>query len=212
VVYNDIRYKNAAGNKYSIMTLKYYISDITFHKYNGEPVRIDTFHYRDIDRSETRSLVVNNVPDGEYTFVSFVFGLDPNKNISFGLPPTQENNNMEWPEPMGGGYHYMKLEGRYEKSNGEIGSYNTHTGRLRTSNNVVNENFIVVELPYSSITINNNNWEIQLLMNINEWYRSPQVYDIEAFGPAIMGNQEAQQTLKENGKNAFSIGYINKNT
>jgi hypothetical protein len=211
VVYNDVRYKNSADNKYSIMTLRYYVSDITFHKYNGESVKIDTFHYRDIDMLDTRSLVIENVPDGEYTYVSFIFGLHPDKNVSYGLPPTQEHNNMEWPVPMGGGYHYMKLEGRYEKSNGETGSYNTHTGRLKTMDGTIYENFINVELPYSAFTINKNNWEIQVLMNINEWYCSPHVYCIETFGPAIMGNQVAQQTLKENGRNVFSVGYILKN-
>jgi hypothetical protein len=211
VVYNDMRYVNAAGNKYSIMTLRYYISDVTFHKYNGEKVKIDTFHYRDIDNLETRSMVIKDVPDGEYTYISFVFGLPPDKNISFGLPPTQEHNNMEWPEPMGGGYHYMKLEGRYEKSNGDMGSYNTHTGRLKTMGGTVYENFIEVELPYSAITVNKNNWEIQLLMNINEWYCKPYNYCIETFGPAIMGNQEAQQTLKENGRSVFSVGHVLRN-
>ena len=205
VVYDKLRYKNEAGNRYSVMTLKYYISDIRFHRYDGTAYHVDCVHYRDIAAPETRSLVADNIPDGEYAYISFIFGLDATKNISYSLPPTQENNNMEWPEPMGGGYHFMKLEGRYFKSNGAIGSYNTHTGRLETGGHIY-ENFIQVELPFSSITLDRRDIEIQVVMNLNEWYRGPNVYDLEAFEPAVMGNQEAQRLLKENGATAFSIG------
>lgn len=208
VVYNDIRYANAAGNRYSVMTLRYFISDIMFHRYDGSVARIDTFHYRDIEKPETRRLTVA-APDGEYAYISFYFGLDSIKNKSYGLPPTRENNNMEWPEPMGGGYHYMKFEGRYLKSTGDTASFNTHTGRLFKDEKMF-ENFIHVELPYSSIALEGNDWEIQVVMNLNDWYRYPNKYNIEAFGPGIMSNQEAQEALKENGKHAFKIGYLSK--
>ncbi|MGK7394246.1 MAG: MbnP family protein [Candidatus Cyclobacteriaceae bacterium M3_2C_046] len=208
VVYNDIRYANDAGNRYSVMTLRYYISDIVLHQYDGEIFEIDTFHYRDIDFPETRQLIIDNVPNGEYTYISFIFGLDSLKNKSFGLPATQENNNMEWPIPMGGGYHYMKFEGRFIQEDGSTGSFNTHFGRLQTKDGKLHENFIEIILPNSAFFVNNDSWEVQVLMNLNEWYRTPHEYNIEEFGPAIMGNQQAQQILKENGADAFSTGYI----
>ena len=206
VVYDDIRYENEAGNKYSVMTLRYYISDIKLHQYDGTIHEIDTFYYRDIDLPETRTLIVDDIPNGQYAYISFTFGLDSVKNESYALPSTYENNNMEWPIPMGGGYHYMKFEGRYIKDDGSIGSFNTHTGRLKTKDGKINENFFQVELPFSAFEVNNNSWDIQILMNLNEWYRTPHTYDIEEFGPAIMGNQNAQQYLMENGADAFTMG------
>lgn len=212
VEYNQMIYQNDADNKYSIMTLRYYISDIRLHKYDGSVVKIDTFMYRDIDFPQTRTLTLDSVPNGQYTYISFIFGLDSVKNQSYALPPTQENNNMEWPIPMGGGYHYMKFEGRYQTKDGSIGSFNTHTGRLKTNDGKLNENFIHVKLPNSAFEVANDSWNIQILMNLNEWYTNPHVYDIDEFGPAIMGNQNAQQMLKENGENAFSVGYMFKET
>lgn len=210
VVYNDIQYENEAGNQYSVMTLRYLVSDIRLHHYDGTLVKLDTFHYRDIDIPETRTLTVKNVPNGHYNYISFIFGLDSIKNKDFALPPTQDYNNMEWPIPMGGGYHYMKFEGRYILTNGETGSFNTHTGRLKTMNGTIYENFIHVILPKSAFVLNDDNWEMQVYMNLNEWYREPNVYNIESFGPAIMNNQQAQQMLKENGADAFSLGYIDR--
>ena len=49
---------------------------------------------------------------------------------------------------------------------------------------------------------------IDLMMNINKWYESPNSYDFNAFGQAIMGNQTAQQTLKANGADVFSVTSI----
>lgn len=210
VVYNDIRYQNDAGNQYSIMTLRYFISDIRLHQYDGNVVKLDTFHYRDVDIPDTRTLTIQNIPNGQYNYISFIFGLDSIKNKDFALPPTLEYNNMEWPIPMGGGYHYMKFEGRYILNNGETGSFNTHTGRLKTMEGTMHENFFQVNLPESAFAMNDDNWEMQVYMNLNEWYREPYIYDIETYGPAIMNNQQAQQILKENGADAFSLGFINK--
>jgi hypothetical protein len=42
-------------------------------------------------------------------------------------------------------------------------------------------------------------------MNLNEWYQNPNDYDFPDFGQGIMGNGQAQQTLHENGANAFTL-------
>ncbi len=210
VLYNQMKYKNAAGYNFSVMTLKYYISDPVLFRYDGSKVEIDTFHYRDIQDPSTRTLVLENIPEGEYAFLGFTFGLDSIDNVSGSLPLTQENNNMEWPEPMGGGYHYMKFEGRY-LDQGQLKSFNTHLGRLQTMppQQKIYENFFEVELPFSGFIIGKTEQvQMQILMNLNEWYRSPHIYDFETFGPAIMGNQQAQQQLKENGKTAFTTGRL----
>jgi len=214
LVFNDIRYQNAAGNQYSVMTLKYYISDLVLNSFDGKQVKIDTFHYRDIEFPETGIMKVEGIPPGEYTSIGFIFGLDSVKNETGALPPTQANNNMEWPIPMGGGYHYMKFEGRYLDQDSKVQSFNTHMGRLQTMppESKLYENFFYVQLPNSTVSIEpDDQWEIQVLMNLNQWYQDPVIYDINQFGPAIMGNQDAQKILQENGKNAFSLGYIFKN-
>ena len=52
-------------------------------------------------------------------------GLDTAKNISNKYVNDDFHTTMFWPEPNGGGYHYMKLEGAY---NNDSTFYNTHTG------------------------------------------------------------------------------------
>ena len=95
---------------------------------------------------------------------------------------------MSWPEMMGGGYHYMKLEGSY--TNDSI-FYNTHTGPTMGMDHSFLCSF---DLP---ININNstNNVEYSIEMNINNWY-GPEVVNLE---PAIMMNMPTQMNLMMNG-------------
>ncbi len=77
MVLDTIRYYNAFGNNYSVATLKYFISDIKLHKADGEILLIDEVHYIDANNQSTLSFTPKNkVPDGNYSQVSFIFGLD----------------------------------------------------------------------------------------------------------------------------------------
>jgi hypothetical protein len=42
-------------------------------------------------------------------------------------------------------------------------------------------------------------------MEIQRWFDTPNVYNIEEFGTGIMQNQRAQELLRENGWNVFGI-------
>ncbi len=46
------------------------------------------------------------------------------------------------------------------------------------------------------------------MMNINNWFNQPQVYDLNYWGPSVMQNQAAMNAIKENGQNVFSISSI----
>jgi hypothetical protein len=95
---------------------------------------------------------------------------------------------MSWPEMMGGGYHYMKLEGSYTN---DSTFYNTHTGPTMGMDHSFLCNFDV------PININNstNNLEYAIEMNINNWY-GPEIVNLE---PAIMMNMPTQMNLMMNG-------------
>jgi hypothetical protein len=56
---------------------------------------------------------------------------------------------MEWPIMMGGGYHYMKLEGKFDSA-AIVKNYQTHTGPTNG-----NQNYISLDLP---ITKYNKHW------------------------------------------------------
>ncbi len=204
--FDIIKYASKAGHPFSVARLKYYVSNITLHDVNGSTFEIKDVHYRDAAENDTRSFTSNKVPSGTYDRISFVYGLDETTNVDGGLPNTQTNINMEWPIPGDQGYHYMKLEGKYDSlGTGIIKNFNLHTGPT-----MGNQNYIQMSFPISAIAVDGNSWGIYLKMDINEWLENPNTYDFEQFGPMIMMNQNAQEILKANGSSVFSIGKVEK--
>jgi hypothetical protein len=194
--FDTIAYINAAGNEYSVYTLVFYLSKIELIKQNGSALLLKNWHYVDARTGNTLNLQLTDIPNGNYTGIRFNIGLDAAQNISGSLPATAENLAMEWPDAMGGGYHFLKLEGYFNDSTGTPG-YAMHLG---TDSCLVTANPINYNFSFDGNVINKT-----LVMNINEWYRNPQVYDLNADGNYSMGNMLLMQKLRNNGKDVFTI-------
>jgi len=208
----DIRYTNAAGNLYSVSKLAYYISDVRLRRSDGSEFVVDAVHYRNIDLPSTREFSLGDVPNGTYTTLLFTFGLNATRNVDNGLPESLWYD-MAWPVVWGGGFHYMQMEGRYADTSGanSVG-YATHTGRRKLSGDPAPYHyFFTVTLPLSlggpfPLVVQGDRWSVDVIMNINEWYRGPNVYDLSAQRPDMMIDVEAQTALMENGANVFHTG------
>lgn len=196
-LYKDtVRYLNTAGNLYSINHLEYYISDIVLHQENNSgDYSNNKIYYVNAFTESTNSIQLDSVPIGNYTSFSCKVGLLPNQNISNSLPNTNENINMAWPEPMGGGYHFMKLEGFVSTTTGNLG-YSIHLG---SDVGLVNCNI------NKSIDVFNDKTDFILTMNINEWYRNPSVYNIVIDGNHTMNNPVLISKIAANGYNIFNL-------
>jgi hypothetical protein len=196
--FNEIKYSNAFGNLYSVANLKYFISDIVLQRADGHRVFFDIEHY--VDGLDKKTLVLDPgqaLPRGEYASVSFIFGLTKEKNIN-GWFPNPPENSMEWPIPLGGGYHYMKLEGKIDHPEGNT-NFQAHTGPTDG-----NQNFIKVTLPHSKFFLKDKELSLVIRMDINKWWENPNTLDLNQL-TMIMGNQEMQKKLQDNGKDVFSF-------
>ncbi len=200
VNFDVISYNNAAGNDYSVVTLKYFISDIRLNKADGSSFLIDEEHY--VDGTDYNTLLFTpetKVPEGEYSSISFIFGLNEEKNIT-GTYPNPPESNMEWPIPMGGGYHYMKLEGKIDSA-GTVKNYQAHTGPTMGT-----PYYVEVTLPSSSFTAKEG-LIITIGMDINNWWQGPHIIDLNNV-TSIMGNPDMQELLQDNGENVFYLESI----
>ena len=161
--------------------------------------------YIDTNIPESQTLALAPIHIGRYTKLRFVFGLDEeyNKTGLFSDPPEA---NMFWPETLGGGYHYMKLNGRFVNAENELAPLNVHLGiGQNDSQTEFIHNHFTVELPIDLTISENTDNQIYICMIIDNWFRSPNLYDFNEWGSAIMQNQAAQQALKENGHNVFVL-------
>jgi hypothetical protein len=210
--FNQLTYTNSAENQYEIGEIKYFISRLTLIDAAGKSVKIiqdDGIHYVDICIERMLHWKIKEIPQRNYTAVSFVFGLDENDNKSncFVNPP---ESNFSWPEVLGGGYHYMQINGKFLSKNSEIQNMNIHTGigQLNDNNNNITQfvhNYFTVTLPVKFSVDEDSTTHLTLNMEIQRWFDTPNIYDFEELGSGIMQNQHAQQLLKENGWNVFEI-------
>ena len=124
-------YVNAAGNPYEIDELMYFISDVKLHKSDGSTVLIDDWKdidYVDIDIPSTLTWdVFDSIPVGEYDSISFTFGISEEKNKSF-MYVNPPEDKMMWPDILGGGYHYMMINGKWLDENDQLRFFNFHMG------------------------------------------------------------------------------------
>lgn len=203
VIGPDTPYTNVAGNRYGVMRLQYFVSDIVLERQGADPVQLDEIHYVDLAEPATlRYVPATPIPPGIYTGVSFVFGIPKAKNISnaFVQPP---QSLMEWPAMMGGGYHYMKLEGRFIDRQEQIANFKLHTGMLMGM-----DYSVPVALEDLALDVGEADLEVEIVMDIEEWLRDPNVYDFNDYMPGMMGNAQAQRSAQQNGWNVFALGYV----
>ena len=205
LITDSLCYCNEAGNEFLITEIQWFISKMELQDERGEWVSSEQkIFYIDTDIPESQTLQIASIPVGRYKALRFVFGLDEEDNRTglFTDPPESE---MFWPDFLGGGYHYMKLNGKFLNAEGHLAPLAIHLGIGQNEDcTEFYQNYFIVELPIDFTIKENTVNQFDLTMVIDNWFRNPNLYDFNEFGSAIMQNQAAQQALKENGKDVFT--------
>ena len=212
VKFNQLIYTNTVGNKYQVNEIKYFISKLILINEKKELITItqdDGIHYVDCSLEDNLHWSIFQIPDGNYTSISFIFGLDESDNTSnrFVNPP---ENNFSWPNNLGGGYHYMQINGKFLNREDTLQNLNIHTGigQLYDENNEITEfvhNHFTITLPIKFSVYAAHTTSLTLNMEIQRWFDTPNLYNFDDFGTGIMQNQLAQKLLKQNGENVFDL-------
>jgi hypothetical protein len=211
--YDTMKYTNAAGNHYLVNEIQYFISDVKLYGTDGSVQMIDDWkdiHYVDTDIESTQTWqVYDPIEIGEYDKISFTFGINEEKNQSlmFLNPPERD---MFWPEFLGGGYHYMKLNGKWLAEDNVIKPFNFHLGIGQIYAGGVIEpdsitgfvqNYFEVELPASAFSIaKGEEKHFEIRMNVENWFLNPHIYNHDEWGGDIMQKQDAMKLGCENGQ------------
>ena len=217
LITDSLCYHNEAGDTFMITEIQWFLSRIELQDERGDWFRLnhqevdlpfscttDWVFYIDTNIPESLTLKMAPIPVGHYKTLRFTFGLDEEDNLS-GLYSDPPESNMYWPEPLGGGYHYMKLNGRYVNEEGDLAPLNIHLGIGQNADHtVLYQNYFTVEGSIDLDIAENKENQIQLTMIVDNWFRNPILYDFNVYGSAIMQNQAAQQILKENGHDVFT--------
>ena len=195
LILDSMMYTNQENDNYSIQTVRYLLSDITLHTDNGTSTLLDEVHFIDLSIDSTLTLHISEIVDENYTAISFTMGLDSTKNITDLFLNENFFPSFAWPEFLGGGYHYMQLEGDF---NTVFNGYATHTGGTNGLDFSFTKNFPI------ALNMENANSTVIINMEINNWYSNPNTISLTTDG--IMDNANKQALLQANGiADVFSV-------
>lgn len=194
--WDTIKYQNAAGNKYAIHTLNLYISNVEIKTADGKKYTSKKIFYLDPLFSNKNNFNLDSIPIGEYNELTFYLGIDSLRNKTFALPATTDNLNMAWPDIMGGGYHFIKLEGHYLDTANIKQGFAVHLGK--------NPNLPSVKILHA-MHQKSVNQEYILAFDINEVFMNPYLYNFNIDNNYTMSDSGAMSKIKTNISDAFKV-------
>lgn len=202
----DSIYKNSFGEPYSIRRFKYYITDIKLlnTKDNSETEIENSYFlvYDDDELSKTISLLV---PEGNYTAISFLLGVDSLHNVSGAQTGALDPmNGMFW--TWNTGYVSMKLEGKSPLSTlpGNLIEY--HLGGYKGPDKVNRR--ISLAFPQGNMNISDKKaLVVNVKADINSFFSSINKLPIKA-NPACTSTGNLARQYAENYATLFSISSV----
>lgn len=207
--FNAIQYSNANGDLMSIERLRYIVSDITFTPLTGDPIVLDIHNLVDVTNNNLEFTPETEIPAGTYN-VTFTFGLDNEDNSE--NYPDLNSASFNVPDMLGGGYHYMQLDGKFINNNNEEQGYNYHA--IRAVDNpgpnptFPRDTFFEVALGTIDLSLDS---EIRVSMDISEWFKNPNLWNLNDLNQMLMPNSAAQILMYENGQSVFSLNSVLQN-
>lgn len=214
--FNTIAYTNANGEELSLTKLQYSISDVRFYLPNGDSVYVDG-SYNLIDLEDANSLIYE-VPSltelvasknfkAKFVGVGFNYGFNATDNTS-GAYTDLNAASWSWPDMIGGGYHQMKMEGKFLDAAGSEISYAFHNGSAtKNAAGDFESNYKFIRLDNSAFDLTGNT-VIEVKMNIANWHTTPNTWDLNVLNSMLMPNYDAQKMMKQNAIDVFSVGVI----
>ena len=200
--FNVLKYFTENDDLMSITKLRYLISNIILETEEEENIELEGYFLVDLNNNNT-TYSIPNVPVGNYTRITFTFGFTEEDNID-GEYLDLNSAVWNWPEMLGGGYHFMQFEGRYD-DNGTESPFAYHMGTARISEGEFEQNFFNNS---SGELIFNKNSTLEVKMDVSEWFKNPNTWDLSTYNIDLMPNYDAQKMMNQNGQTVFSVTVI----
>lgn len=218
LVLDSMGYTAPPANQYQVTDLQYFVSDLAFHRTGGGWVYItqdDSIHYTDLRIPETLHWNLSSgLPAGPFDTLAFTFGLNRERNRS-GRFPNPPERDMFWPEPLGGGYHYLKLNLKYRNDtmpvpwpfNFHLGTGQIYSTTSKGADSITGfiDNSFRVSMPLLHKKILTGQQALELRMNIDRWFDGDSLFDIAAYPYGTMQDQQAMALGCHNGRTVFEL-------
>lgn len=167
-------YHNELQQDFKVSNLKYYIGQLIFTKSDGTTEEYKDYFLIDEYEAESKKITLKSLPEGTYTSMSFLLGVDSASNCSGAqsgaLDPMYA---MFW--AWNSGYIFFKLEGSSSYSTAPGKQYEFHIGGFKQPVNNIKR----IEISFSEklIVKSKEHLQINLSMDVLEVLKNPNLID-----------------------------------
>lgn len=160
LVLDSMFYFNSFNQNYSVSRFDYFISNIVLVNENGSKYVIpqdSSYFLLKESIASSREIKLKNVPEGNYTGIEFIVGIDSLRNTlpldrrTGVLDPGGEAAGMYW--TWNSGYIFLKLEGRFDDTTDTISTpqmYQYHIGGFGGMNTPMMNNIKNIALNFGT--------------------------------------------------------------
>jgi len=202
--FNELKFTNENEQDLSIERLRYLISEISLTHESGVVTVLDEYNLVDLTNTKGLSFTTSEtILPGDYTSVSFRFGFSNEYNID-GAYPDLNTTNFNVPAALGGGYHFMQFDGKYRDITSVEAPFNYHVISAIDPSNTNDPKDTSFSLNIGATTIGGNT-NIQIEMDVSEWFKNPTMWNLNEYDINLMGNYDVQLLMNQNGSSVFSL-------
>lgn len=193
---DTVNYKNELGQTFTISKFKYYLSNFRFKTSTGKDVSMEGSFLINEDEEETKKIILAGIPEGNYTSMDFILGVDSLHNCSGAqsgaLDPV---NAMYW--AWNTGYIFLKLEGSAGASLSPGHFFEYHIGGYKQPANCIRK--ISFDLGKNEKLIK----ELKIKVNVLEILKAPNAIDFSKLS-SVTDHKNAT-VIADNYKDMFEL-------
>lgn len=195
-------YVNANGDSFDVSLYKYYVTNVRFIKAGGgEYAEPESYHLINQAESSSLSFNISNIPEGSYTSVKVLLGVDSTRNVSGAqtgdLDPLKD---MFW--TWNSGYIMAKIEGKSAKSDKPDKSIVFHLGGFSGAYSVLRE--VTLPFPQNLVVKNGGTSVVTFKSDLLKWFTAPNLIDF-AMVNNVMNPGKTAYDLSINYSNSLSV-------
>ncbi len=207
-------YTNSFGEQLSVNLLRYYVSNFRLQRSDGSEYVVPQekcYFLVELDKPNSHTLFLADVPLGEYKGFSFLVGIDSLRNT---MNPSERTGSLDVGGAAEGmywnwntGYIFFKLEGTSSAS--ADGTFRYHIGgyggfSTRTLNNIRSKTIDFASTPLK--VQSNHAAMVHLKFNLAEFFRNPHTLKIADNSDVMFAPISAKYA--DNYANLFSLDFV----
>ena len=176
----DSIYLNANQDTFKVSSLKYYISNIRLKDASGKYYNVpESYYLIDVSVSNDTSIIIPNIPQGNYVQAELSIGVDSVRNHSGAqtgaLDPTLASV-MFW--SWSAGYKFLLMEGTYKTANSN--GYKPLVFHVAEDGNVKSFAFNAASPNWTDINIREGkDTKVKVSLNFEEMFKTPTLINFD---------------------------------